>query len=171
MAVPVEVNTLSDGGSNTGMSRANIAINYDPSVFTVSNSDIFLGTAPVAAGSIFNISSTLNSGQMDIALNPIATPSIATVVGTGTGPITVTTSSNLPNLSNNDNVVISGVSGFPQAIGTFGITATSANTFTLNGTNGIVGSGTGGSFSLGFPFSGQPNDSLVTIDFHVNGVR
>jgi len=167
VAVPVEVTTLSDGGSNTGMSSASIAVNYNPSVFTVSNSDLFLGSAEVAAGSIFNITSTLNAGQMDIGLNPISTPSIATAVGSATGPITITTSANLPNLSNADSVVINSVSGFSQANGTFGITATGANTFTLNGTNGITGSGTGGAFTLGFQSSGQPNDSLVVIDFHV----
>ncbi len=65
--------------------------------------------------------------------------------------------------------MISGVSGFAQALGTFGITVTSANTFTLNGTAGITGSGTGGNFTLGLQSSGQPNDSLVVIDFHVKG--
>ncbi len=81
VAVPVLVNTLSDGGSNSGMSSANIAVNFDPNVFTVANSDLFLGTAEVSAGSVFNITSTINSGQMNIALNPISTPSISTVVG------------------------------------------------------------------------------------------
>ncbi|HKD36232.1 MAG TPA: hypothetical protein VKB78_05505, partial [Pirellulales bacterium] len=169
VAVPIEVSTLSDGGVNTGMSQANLAINFDSSVFSVSNSDIFLGTAAVAAGSVFGVSSTINSGQMAIALNSVGTPSISTAVGSATGPITITTSANLPNLSNADSVVISGVSGFSQANGTFGITAASANTFTLDGTTGITGSGTGGSFTLGFQSSGQPNDSLVVIDFHVKG--
>ncbi|HEV3417996.1 MAG TPA: hypothetical protein VG056_14315, partial [Pirellulales bacterium] len=168
VSVPVEVNTLSDGGSNTGMSKASIAINYDSSVFTVSGGDIHQGTAPVSAGSVFNISPTFNSGQLDIGLNPISLPSISTVVGSATGPITVTTSANLPNMSNADSVVISGVSGFPQVNNnTYGINVTSANTFTLNGTTGITGSGTGGSLTLLFQSSGQPNDSLIVIDFHV----
>ncbi len=171
VAVPVEVNTLSDGAGNTGMSKASIAINYDPSVFTVSGApgvDIFQGTAPVSAGSIFSISSTINSGQMDVSLNPISLPSISTVVGSATKPITVTTSSNLPNLSNADSVTISGVTGFAAVNGnTYGITVTGANTFTLDGTTGTTGSGTGGAASLGFESAGQPNDSLIVIDFHV----
>ena len=57
---------------------------------------------------------------------------IATVNGTGSGPVTVVTSS-AHNLADGDQVFLSGVLGFPAVNGVFTITRVSGTTFTLNG--------------------------------------
>lgn len=119
VSVPVRVDQLSDGSGNTGMSQADFAIDYDPTVLSVAN--IFLGTAPVTAASLFTPTPTFASGQLEISLTSLASP-IASVVGTAGGPITVTTVGPLPAaLSNRISVTISGVADFPAANGTFKI--------------------------------------------------
>src|SRR5262249_27866012 len=48
VAVPIYLNQLSDTGGRAGLSRADFAINYDATVFSVAASDVFLGTVPAA---------------------------------------------------------------------------------------------------------------------------
>ena len=64
------------------MSSANVAIDFDPTVFTVSGTDISLGTAPVKAASLFTATPTFASGQLDISLTSAASP-IQSVTGSG----------------------------------------------------------------------------------------
>jgi hypothetical protein len=59
----VRVNQLTDGTGNTGMSKADLAINFDSSVFTVAGSDVFLGTAPVDAGPGWTATTTVNGAM------------------------------------------------------------------------------------------------------------
>ncbi len=77
VAVPVRVDQLSDGLGNTGLSTADLAIDFDPSVFTVSGGDIFQGTAPVSAASLLSFNTTFASGQLRISItDPTAAISI-----------------------------------------------------------------------------------------------
>ncbi|MGA2616932.1 MAG: VCBS repeat-containing protein [Thermoguttaceae bacterium] len=176
VAVPVLVNQFSDNSGNSGLSTADLAINFDSSVFTVSSGDIFQGTGPVSAASLLSFSASFASGQLRISITD-PTAAISSAVGTGTGPITITTSSALPaGLNSLASVDITGVTGFAAANGTFSIKVTGSNTFTLDGTNGDVGS-VGGLgtwapvFAGGSPgvTGGAINDSLAVIDFHVKG--
>ena len=170
VAVPVRADLLSDGSGNTGMSRADIAIDFDSSALSVSSSDIFQGTAPAGAASFFSVTSSFASGQMEVSLTTSASP-IASAVGTANTPITITTVNPLPaGLPAFGSATISGIAGFPAANGTFGISVTGTNTFTLNNTKGVVGSSTTdtGNWVPVITSQGATNDSLVTIDFHVN---
>ncbi len=66
--------------------------------------------------------------------------SIASAVGTASTPITITSTNPLPaGLTTGAKVSISGITGFSAANGSFFITVTGSNTFTLNGTTGTVG--------------------------------
>ncbi len=67
--------------------------------------------------------------------------SIAAAVGTGgANPIQITSTNPLPaGMPSGAKVTISGITGFSAVNGTFFITVTGANTFTLNGTNGTTG--------------------------------
>ncbi len=73
-----------------------------------------------------------------------ATGTIASAVGPGgSALITITSSNPLPTgFGTNSQVTISGVAGFPAANGTFPVTVTGANTFTLSGTAGTAGTAT-----------------------------
>ena len=62
VAVPVQVNLLTDNVGDTGISAAHLAVNYDPTVFTVASSDVFPGTTLVSAGSLFSVSTTVGTG-------------------------------------------------------------------------------------------------------------
>ncbi len=171
VAVPVQFAALTDGLGNQGMFQADVAINYDPSVLTVSGADIFQGTALASVASLLTVTPSFASGQIELSITSPTSP-IASVSGPGgTQPITVTTTNPLPpGLNANDNVTISGVTGFPAANGSFGIAVTGANTFTLNNTNGDSGSSSGsGTWAPIIGSPGATNDSLVVIDFHAQG--
>ena len=97
----------------------------------------------------------------------IANLAISSVVGTAGGPITVTTQNPLPTDLQSGTVSITGVTGFPtnplfnnngNTINAgFTFTVTGANTFTLNGTNGIVGTSNAntGTFTVGDTNTGE----------------
>ena len=81
-----------------------------------------------------------------------------------------------PGLTGLESVAISGVTGFANAGNgnfnvntTFNISVTGPNTFTLNGTTGILGSSTAstGTWQPVITSPGATDDSLVVIDFHV----
>ena len=65
VAVPVNINQLTDGAGLSGISSANFAIDYDPSVFTVSPTDIHLGTVPASGVSWTDTVNQL-TGQLGI---------------------------------------------------------------------------------------------------------
>jgi len=175
VAVPILVDQLNDGNGNTGLSFANFAINYDSSKFTVPTAELYQGTAGVSVASLLPITSTAAPGQLLVSLGALSYP-LASVVGTGgTSLVTVTTKNPLPvSLASGYSVEIVGLAGFPAIKGEYSINVTGANKFTLNNTNGIVGSSTVNSGNWAPVIAGGPagtnfgasNDSLVMIDFH-----
>ena len=104
------------------------------------------------------------AGQVPVTLATLgvnATDAITSAVGTSSTPITITSADPLPSvIKTGSSVTISGITGFAAANGTFPITVTGANTFTLDGTSGTVGTsdpntGTWVVFS--------PSDSIASI--------
>jgi len=87
-------------------------------------------------------SAVLNNGQVMILGGEYTNinAAIASVVGTHTTPITVTTVNPLPTDLTSGNASIKNVAGFSAANGSFDITVTGPKTFTLNGTTGTIGS-------------------------------
>src|SRR5262245_55295831 len=68
VAVPVIVDTLSDGTpANQGLSRADLAINYDPAVLTFGQA--FPGTALVSGGFAWTVTPTTTPGQLRVAVS------------------------------------------------------------------------------------------------------
>jgi hypothetical protein len=77
VVVPVNVDTAMPAGS-TGLTEANLALAYDPHVFSVAGSDIQLGTLP-RSGSGWTLTSSINPVTGDIGINlysltPLSTP-------------------------------------------------------------------------------------------------
>ena len=68
VAVPVNINQLTDGGSLSGLSKADFAIDFDPSVFTVSSSDVFLGTVPASGNNWVVTAVNQAAGQLGISI-------------------------------------------------------------------------------------------------------
>ena len=87
VAVPVRVDQMIDGTGNLGMSQAGFAINYDPSVLSVSGSDIHLGTAPVTVASLFTATPTFASGQLGISLTSSASAIQSIANSSATAPL------------------------------------------------------------------------------------
>ncbi len=110
-------------------------------------------------GRLFYGSVVLPTGQVLIVGGEYTNISdaITSVVGTGSGPIQVTTSTALaPYILNGNSVNITGVTGFANGgnnnfnvNGGFSITVTGTNTFTLNGTGGVVGTGNANTGTVG----------------------
>ena len=174
LAVPIICNQL-DTGAAGGLSQASICVNYNSSKFSVNADNVYQGTNGQDNASFVTISTAATSGELDIYLVP-TTFDIQSVVGTGSGNITVTSPAALPGgLNNYSQVSLSGVSGFAAANGVFNINVTSTLTFTLDGTNGDVGSSTKNTGTYapvikgGFPGDepGATNGSLAVIDFNV----
>jgi hypothetical protein len=80
VAVPINIDTLSDTtNGNSGLSAATLAVQYDPNVFTVSNSDISPGSL-VPAG--WTLTPTVDQTNGTITINLAGSADTATVGGT-----------------------------------------------------------------------------------------
>jgi hypothetical protein len=83
VTVPVNIDDPHPAGS-AGMTQATLAVSYDPAVFSVSSSDIHLGSVP-ASGSGWTLESTLDaaSGQIGVTIwsaTPIASSAAGSLV-------------------------------------------------------------------------------------------
>jgi hypothetical protein len=108
LVVPVTIDTARPLGS-TGMTDAILALSYDPRAFTVSTSDIRLGTVPEAGGGwqlkaevnaqtgligveLFSntpIQSTVGGSLVTISLHALSEPRASASTGTGMTPLTI----------------------------------------------------------------------------------
>jgi hypothetical protein len=77
--VPVNLDTAMPAGS-LGLTEANLALIYDPSIFTVANSDLRLGTLP-ASGSDWGLTSSINPITGQIGINLFSPTPLATTDG------------------------------------------------------------------------------------------
>jgi VCBS repeat-containing protein len=95
------------------------------------------------------------------------TGALATAIGTGGGPISITTAT-AHGLVTGDKVTISGVSGFAAANGSFTVTVVDSTHFTLNGVT-TIGNGTGGTFSSvsHFPTDAVLNNYMRITDISI----
>ena len=109
VTVPVNIDDPRPAGS-TGLTQVELALSYDPKVFTLTAADVHLGTVP-ASGSGWSLSTVVDPATGVIAITlvsqtPIATStggSLVTIdfhqvgtIGTGATPIQLVASVNLP---------------------------------------------------------------------------
>ncbi len=83
VTVPVDIDDPHPAGS-TGMTQATLAVSYDPAIFSVSTSDIQLGSVP-ASGSGWTLQSTVDpaAGQIGVTIwspTPIASSTAGSLV-------------------------------------------------------------------------------------------
>ena len=79
VTVPVNLDDARPAGS-TGLTEAELALTYDPSLFTVSAADVHLGTVP-AAGSGWTLSTVVDPRTGQIAITLLSQTPIATALG------------------------------------------------------------------------------------------
>src|SRR5262245_56161378 len=90
VTVPVAIGHLFDTAGNQGLHEADFALTYDPTVFTVGNTDIALGTLmtnPPASGTWVAAASTARAGEVDISLT---SPSLGADITSVTGGVLAT---------------------------------------------------------------------------------
>ena len=75
LTVPVSIDDPLPA-ANDGMTEATLALTYDPAVFSVSSSDIHLGSVP-ASGSGWTLQSTIDQATGQIAVTILSTTPIA----------------------------------------------------------------------------------------------
>jgi hypothetical protein len=79
VTVPVNIEDPHPAGS-TGLTQAQLALTYDPTVFTVSAADVHLGTVP-AAGSGWTLQTTVDTTTGQIAITLFSVTPISSPVG------------------------------------------------------------------------------------------
>jgi hypothetical protein len=79
VVVPVNLDTAMPPGS-TGLTEADLALTFDPNVFTVAGSDITLGTLP-SSGSGWTLTSSINPVTGEIGINLYSTTPLTTTAG------------------------------------------------------------------------------------------